>query len=94
MSTIRKVQGNAGCEVCGNNNGQCFEVRLGGERHVFDSFECAMRALTPRCGYCGCQLIGHGIVVGNTIYCSHQCANDDTASERQARIALRERAKF
>ena len=90
MRRIKSVQANASCEVCGNNQGQCFEVRLGGDRHVFDSFECAMRALTPRCGHCGCELIGHGIVLGNTIYCSYECANEDSTHEYETRVMLRE----
>jgi len=94
MGTVRNVQGMSRCEVCGNAGSQCFEVRLGGESHVFDSFECAMRALTPRCGHCGCQLVGHGIVLGNTIYCSYQCANEDSSSDREARIIYREQANL
>jgi hypothetical protein len=61
---------------------------------VFDSFECAMRALTPHCGYCGCQLTGDGIVLGATIYCSYQCANDDNARELERRVSLREQANL
>jgi len=94
MSRVNKVQGNASCEVCGKNQGQCFEVRLGGERHIFDSFECAMDALTPRCAHCGCAFVGHGVQFGNTIYCSHQCANDNSVREYEARIILREQANF
>ena len=33
--------GMAQCEVCGNEYDKTFEVTLGGQRHVFDSFECA-----------------------------------------------------
>ena len=94
MGRIKGVQGNVSCEVCGNNQGHCSEVRLGGEKHVFDSFECAIRALTPHCGYCGCQLTGHGIVVGNTIYCSYQCAHDDSARENERRVILREQSNL
>lgn len=93
MGRSKSVQENIGCEVCGNQ-GQCFEVRLGGEKHVFDSFECAMRALTPHCGHCNRQLTGDGIVVGNTIYCSYQCANDDSTREYEARVITREQANF
>lgn len=30
------------CEVCGNDYDKPIEVALGGETHVFDSFECAI----------------------------------------------------
>jgi len=91
MSTNRNQQENIYCELCGNDHGQCFEVRLGGERHVFDSFECAMRAFAPRCGHCGCELLDHGIVVGDSLYCSYECANDHT-SENEQQLMLREQA--
>jgi hypothetical protein len=32
------------CEVCGNMYDKSFEIRMGGESHVFDSFECAIHA--------------------------------------------------
>ena len=94
MSRIRNIQGSVSCEVCGNDQGKCFEVRLGGDRHVFDSFECEMCALTPRCGHCGCELVGHGIVLENTIYCSYQCANDDSTPEYEQRVIVNEQANL
>jgi protein-arginine kinase activator protein McsA len=36
------------CEVCGNEYDKAFEVRLAGQAHTFDSFECAIHALAPR----------------------------------------------
>jgi hypothetical protein len=40
----------ATCEVCGNTYDKTFTIVAhdGGE-HVFDSFECAIHALAPRC---------------------------------------------
>ena len=78
------------CEVCGSNGGLCFEVRLGGDSHVFDSFDCALIALSTVCGYCGCRILGHTIVFGNTIYCSYECANDDSARQYEAQLKLKE----
>ena len=51
----------AQCEVCGNNYDKAFEVRMGGETHIFDSFECAIQALAPTCAHCGNRIIGHGM---------------------------------
>ena len=34
----------AQCEVCGNDYDKSFEVMMAGQRHVFDSFECAAHA--------------------------------------------------
>ncbi len=41
----------AKCEVCGNDYDKSFEVMLAGQSHVFDSFECAIHALAPRCAH-------------------------------------------
>ena len=43
------------CEVCGNDYDKAFEVRAESGTHVFDSFECAIHALTPTCAHCGCR---------------------------------------
>jgi hypothetical protein len=65
----------ATCEVCGNVYDRTFEViLLDGERHVFDSFECAIQALAPSCERCGCRVIGHGVEAGDVIYCGAHCA--------------------
>ena len=74
MGKMHKVQGKA-CEVCGQSQEQCFEVHLGGQRHFFDSFECAMRALLPRCAMCGNLILGSGVKEGNARYCGHVCAS-------------------
>ena len=39
----------ATCEVCGNEYEMAFEVVAAGERHVVDSFECAIHRLAPVC---------------------------------------------
>ena len=44
-----------------------------GERHVFDSFECAAHRLAPVCEHCGCKVIGHGHeVAGSFCCCAHR----------------------
>lgn len=67
----------AQCEVCGNEYHNSFEVRMRGVSHVFDSFECAVHALAPRCTHCGCMVIGHGVEAGGRIFCCAHCANQD-----------------
>jgi hypothetical protein len=64
----------AKCEVCGNEYHLAFEVLAAGERHVFDSFECAIHRLAPKCGHCGCRIVGHGVEAGNDIFCCASCA--------------------
>jgi hypothetical protein len=51
----------ARCEVCGNDYEMSFEVHAAGAVHVFDSFECGIHRMAPRCEHCGCTVIGHGV---------------------------------
>jgi Rieske Fe-S protein len=64
----------ARCEVCGNDYYLAFEVIAAGNRHVFDSFECAIHRLAPVCNHCGCKIIGHGIEANGTFFCCAHCA--------------------
>ena len=64
----------AQCEVCGNEYDKSFEVMMGGKRHTFDSFECAIHALAPRCEHCGCRVIGHGLEAEGKYFCCAHCA--------------------
>jgi hypothetical protein len=62
------------CEVCGNEYDKAFEIIAAGDRHVFDSFECAIHRLAPGCARCGCKVIGHGVEAGGRFYCCASCA--------------------
>jgi hypothetical protein len=62
------------CEVCGNQYDKAFEVRLGGASHTFDSFECAIQALAPKCAHCGCRILGHGMEKSQRTFCCAHCA--------------------
>jgi hypothetical protein len=50
------------------------EITRAGERHVFDSFECAIHAIAPTCDHCGCKIIGHGIESNGSMFCCAHCA--------------------
>jgi hypothetical protein len=62
------------CEVCENDYDKAFEVVMGGERHTFDSFECAIHALAPVCPHCNCRIVGHGVEADGKIFCCVHCA--------------------
>jgi hypothetical protein len=62
------------CDVCGNEYDKAFEVLIGGNRHVFDSFECAIHRLAPVCDHCGCKIVGHGVEADRNLYCCAHCA--------------------
>ena len=70
----------AQCETCGNTYEKAFHVSLDGQTHVFDSFECAIEALAPRCAHCHCRVIGHGVERRGSIYCCRHCADATTAT--------------
>ena len=57
------------CDVCGNEYRRTMEIRVGAERGTFDSFECAIHRLAPMCEHCGCRVIGHGVELGDRIFC-------------------------
>lgn len=65
----------ARCDLCGNDYDKAFEVRLAGQVHTFDSFECAIHALAPTCAHCGCKIVGHGVEAEGIFYCCAHCAH-------------------
>jgi hypothetical protein len=64
----------AKCDMCGNEYDKTFEVVQAGQRKTFDSFECAIEAMAPRCAHCNCRIIGHGVEQGGKSYCCSHCA--------------------
>ena len=74
------------CEVCGNDYDKAFQVTVRGKTHMFDSFECAIHALAPKCSHCGCRIIGHGIEAGDKTFCCANCANHAGASGARDRV--------
>ena len=74
------------CELCGNDYDKAFEVVLADEAHTFDSFECAIHVLAPRCSHCGCSIIGHGVEADGRIFCCAHCAKHEGVSGLQDRV--------
>jgi hypothetical protein len=70
----------ARCETCGNEYDKSFEVVMAGKRHTFDSFECAIHALAPRCAHCDCRVVGHGMEAGGKVFCCAHCAAESGVS--------------
>ena len=76
------------CEICGNEYDKCFEVRMDGETHIFDSFECAIHALAPKCAHCGCQIIGHGMETDGVFFCCAHCAGENGIHKLEDRFEM------
>jgi hypothetical protein len=69
------------CETCGNNYDKAFEISIGGTTHVFDSFECAIQVLAPRCFHCRVPIVGHGVEARGQYFCCAHCARASGVAE-------------
>lgn len=68
------------CFRCGNNYDKSFEIKMNDKIYVFDSFECAISELAPKCKHCGITIIGHGLENDGKIYCCSSCAASEGES--------------
>lgn len=64
------------CAACGNDYDKTFEVIAGGHHYNFDCLECAIQILAPKCAHCDLKILGHGVEVDETFYCSAHCARE------------------
>jgi hypothetical protein len=76
----------AACEVCGNEYDKTLEIHFDGEVHTFDSFECAVHALAPRCVHCGCRILGHGVEADGEMFCCAHCARHSGVTAVRDRV--------
>jgi hypothetical protein len=77
----------ATCETCGNTYDKAFEIHTAaGTVHTFDSFECAVHALAPRCAHCNVRIVGHGIEANGTMFCCAHCAEHEGVPEARDRV--------
>ncbi|MCI0450602.1 MAG: hypothetical protein L0Y79_12620 [Chlorobi bacterium] len=74
------------CLKCGNEYDKSFDIIMSGRTYTFDSFECAVSELAPKCKRCGCTVIGHGMEENGIIYCCASCAYDDGKTGFEDRI--------
>jgi hypothetical protein len=74
------------CEVCGNEYDKAFQVSMAGASHTFDSFECAVQALAPRCENCSVRIMGHGVESGNRMFCCAHCAQQKGVQAARDRV--------
>lgn len=63
-------------------------VSSGSERKIphFDSFECAIHALAPKCAHCGIRIVGHGLEKAGTFFCCEHCAEGEGVSGLRDRL--------
>jgi hypothetical protein len=87
QKNVSKECAMAQCEVCGNDYDKAFTVTQGARTMTFDSFECAISAMAPRCAHCDCRVIGHGVEARGRIYCCAHCAKHEGVSGLADRAA-------
>ena len=75
------------CETCGNDYDKPIVVTQGPRSMTFDSFECAIEAMAPRCAHCGCRIIGHGVEAADKTFCCAHCARQFGVSSMKDRAA-------
>jgi hypothetical protein len=76
----------ARCETCGNDYDKAFQVSMNGSTHTFDSFECAIHALAPKCKTCGIRIMGHGLEKEGIFFCCEHCAEQAGVTGLRDRI--------
>jgi len=77
----------ATCDSCGNEYDKPLEITKDGQTHTFDSFECAINKLAPRCDHCGVTIIGHGLEAGDgRFFCCAHCAKQAGVEELADRV--------
>lgn len=74
------------CDTCGNDYDKAFQVTKAGKTMTFDSFECAIAAMAPRCAHCDCRVIGHGVEAAGQIYCCAHCAGQHSVAGLKDRV--------
>jgi hypothetical protein len=66
----------ARCENCGMDIEKDYILFINGEELMFDSFECAVNFVAPRCAHCNTVIMGNGVHHSNDIFCSTFCSNE------------------
>jgi hypothetical protein len=75
------------CDTCHNEYDKTFEIIMNGKSYHFDSFECAIHLLAPRCDHCNCRIIGHGLEADGIFYCCDHCAEQSGVEGLRDRVS-------
>ena len=61
------------CINCGENIEKDYILFINGAEFVFDSFECAVNFVAPRCAHCNSVILGPGVKQLDDTYCGTSC---------------------
>lgn len=70
----------ARCVNCGYNIEKDYILFINGTEFTFDSFECAINFVAPRCSNCNTIVLGRGVHAGEDIFCSPTCLQSENYS--------------
>lgn len=76
----------AKCDSCGNDYDKSFQLTFSGKTYTFDSFECAIHKVAPRCEHCEVPIIGHGLEKDGRMFCCAHCADHAGVSGLRDRV--------
>lgn len=62
------------CDNCGINIEKDYILYINGTEYTFDSFECAINFVAPRCSNCNSVVMGRGIKAAGEVFCSTSCS--------------------
>ena len=68
------------CVNCGSNIEKDYILFINGAEFVFDSFECAVKFVAPRCAHCNSIIMGKGFSKSDELFCSVSCSNETNFS--------------
>ena len=63
----------ARCIKCGLTIEKDYILFINGTEFTFDSFECAVNFVAPRCANCNSVILKDGIQISEAKYCNHFC---------------------
>lgn len=67
----------ATCVGCGLNIEKDYILFINGKEFTFDSFECAINFVAPRCAQCNCIIMGQGIEHADQYFCNSFCSKGE-----------------
>ena len=70
----------ARCVNCGLNIEKDYILFINGTEFTFDSFECAVNFVAPRCARCNAIIMGRGTHHTDEIFCSPLCSEEKNYS--------------
>jgi hypothetical protein len=71
----------ARCMNCGTNIEKDYILFINGSEFTFDSFECAVTFVAPRCSNCQTIIMGKGIHGRGQVFCSPACSHSENFSQ-------------